>query len=194
MTKYILNQFGFDDLKEFIHSTMGFLYANHGFLVIIATTAALSNLLLELNGMDLAMNLAFVCLFLLEFITGFSVARLKRKERFKSRKFGRMLLKMLVYISMLSIPYRFSKMIDAPDLLNVSLNPYLWIYHVILFSVIFQLLVSVGENLAALGFDEMNNLTGFLLKKLNSFFEFDGNKINNKNDEQNTDEANSDDV
>jgi hypothetical protein len=155
-------------------------------ITIVAVAGLLKVMLPEVIGFDWIVLSAFVFLIAAEFQTGLKVSRRIRKERFKSRPFTRMIVKIGVYASILIVLNQFAKKIDAPDIMGISLNPFVWLYYTVLIAIVFQLLISWLENLGMLGYKETRTIAGFILRKFNAWFEFDGSKNNTDNEGNNS--------
>lgn len=132
-------------------------------------------------GLDIVVIGGFVWLILAEWQTGLKVARTVKNEKFQSRKFGRMILKIAVYINILVLLHAFAtrtKTLSLGDFFEV--NPLAWLYYTVFIAIMLQLLISYLENLAALGYKEAKGLVGIILRKYNKWFEFDGEKDGDK--------------
>ncbi|MEH0008005.1 MAG: phage holin family protein [Flavobacteriales bacterium] len=129
-------------------------------------------------GLDLVVFTAFSLLIIAEYLTGIKVAR-KQGEKFKSSKAGRMIFKIGVYAFMIAILHAFEKSIQTPKLFGVELNPFVWLYDSVLIAIVFQLVVSLFENLGALGYKESKTIAGIVLRRFNKWFEFDGKQGDN---------------
>ena len=175
--KYLLKSFGFQSESEYWHTIdKAFLMKMPDVMLLIAV---LGKLVEEYTGMQIAVIVAFCLLVIAETFTGIKVAVKVKNESFQSRKFGRMILKIGTYIFILSLINVFAKNIDVPDIFGMSLNPFIWLYHTVFVAIIFQLLISYFENLGLLGYQESKSILGFILRKFNTIFEFDGRKDNN---------------
>lgn len=130
----------------------------------------------EATGLHFFVILAFIYLICAEFQTGLKVAVRKRGEKFKSRKFGRMIAKIGVYVMIILSLNQLSRHIDAPIMFGLTMNPFVWLYYTVFIMIVFQLVISYLENLSALGYREMKGILGFLLRRYNKWFEFDGTK------------------
>lgn len=174
---YILNGFGFSDPTDFstsIDKTSG----DSSFLVLkISVLLGTFRELVELYiGLDILVLSCFVFLIVAEWYTGVKVDVIKRGNKFKSRKSGRMILKVGTYVSILFVLYTFSSKTQQLEFVGFEINPMKWAYYIVFVWIIFQLLISWFENLSALGYKEMKGLVGILLRKGNRWFEFDGTK------------------
>jgi hypothetical protein len=186
---YLLNGFGYENLSDLKRTCCGVYIQGIKFdvnITIVAVAGFLKVMLPEVIGFDWIVLSAFVFLIAAEFQTGLKVSRRIRKERFKSRPFTRMIVKIGVYASILIVLNQFAKKIDAPDIMGISLNPFVWLYYTVLIAIVFQLLISWLENLGMLGYKETRTIAGFILRKFNAWFEFDGSKNNTDNEGNNS--------
>jgi hypothetical protein len=160
---YILKGFGFADFNDMAHSTFGFITLPiFNYSLFIAVAAQWINYLFGFNHEFL---MAYVILLIFEWITGVS-ASLKLGQKHTSRKVGRMLLKIGVYLVPIYILNTFAKKTDFPIAFGYELNPFVWLYWVYMLGVIWQLVVSLLENLKVLEF----KFADTLLKAINKRF------------------------
>lgn len=178
MISFVFKAFGFSGYKDFYHSTFKIFIERKSEIFIVLSTilASVRSFFETAIGLDVMVYIAFALLIYLETQTGIKVAYKIKNERFKSRKFGRMLLKLGTYTQILFVLKTFSNKIHVPEILGFDVNPFIWVYYFFLIAIIFQMLISYLENLSALGYNEMNNILGTLLRKYNKWFEFDGSK------------------
>ena len=99
------------------------------------------------------------------------LASLKRGERHESRKVGRMLLKILTYLVLIYVLHTFSANISFPVLGDFEFDPFHWLYWVVLLAIIWQLIISLLENLSCLGFRFANVLLRIINKKFFKMFD-----------------------
>lgn len=178
---YILNGFGYEGSADFRRSLYGLCLHGENIelrLLLFSAAGAFRLFLGEYIGFDVPVFWAFVFLICAEFWTGIKVARKVKGQKFQSRKFGRMILKIGTYLFIVGLLNVFAKSIDAPDIMGVSMNPLVWLYYTVFIAIIFQLFISWMENLGQLGYKETKTIAGFVLRKLNAWFEFDGTKDN----------------
>lgn len=180
---YFLDGFGFRSSTDFKNSLYGYII-KLDVLAFASLLGLLRGVFEDVIGLDSVVIFAFVFLIFAETWTGIKVARRVKGERFKSRKFGRMFLKVGVYVTIIAMLNALSK-IDIPDLFGLTLNPFRWLYYMIFIGIVLQLLISYFENLGALGYKEAKGLTGFILRKFNKWFEFDGTKNNDQYEDDN---------
>ena len=99
----------------------------------------------------------------------------KRGEKHESRKFGRMLLKIATYLVHIYILHTFSANVEFPSLGGFEFDPFHWLYWIVLIGIIWQLVVSLLENLDCLGFRFAKVLLKIINKKFYKTFELDDN-------------------
>lgn len=172
---YLLKGFGYRSASDF--STTVFKL-DSSWLWLSALLGTLRWLLAAAMGIDLVVFAAFVFLIIAEFQTGLTVSMRIKKERFQSRKFGRMILKIGVFISIVSVLNALSKNMGPPPFFGIELNPFQWLYYFVFMAIVFQMFISWMENLGCLGYKETKTIAGFVLRKFNKWFEFDGSKDN----------------
>jgi hypothetical protein len=175
---YILKGFGFSSLTDYLNSLFS---PNTSVIILSASLATLRVSIFSYTGLDVVVIAAFVFLIIAEFQTGIRVSMSIKMERFKSRKFGRMILKIGTYISIVVVLHTFSKRMEVPNVLGFDINPFLWLYYMVFTAIVFQLFISWMENLGCLGYKETKSIAGFVLRKFNKWFEFDGKKDNGDN-------------
>ena len=169
MINYILQGFGFTDWRDFINSSFGHILSVN-FIAVDVVISALIGLIQFLFGFNHLFLAAYVVLILFEWITGV-LASFKRGEPHESRKFGRMLLKILTYLVLIYVLHTFSANISFPALGDFEFDPFHWLYWVVLIAIIWQLLVSLLENLDCLGFRFASVLLRIINKKFFKMFD-----------------------
>jgi hypothetical protein len=173
--RFILKGFGFNSLSEFSTSI---IKPDASRLAASAALGAMRLLVAGYTGLDFVVFLAFVVLIIAEFQTGLKVSIKVKGERFKSRLFGRMILKIGTYVMIVSVLFAFASKVSMPSLLGFEINPFMWLYHSVFIAIVFQLFISWMENLGCLGYHESKTIAGFVLRKFNKWIEFDGTKDN----------------
>ena len=181
---YVLQGFGYDDSQDFLSTIFKIFYIDksHILLFLSALLGTFRIFTKDYLGLDFAVFMALIFLIVAEVWTGTKVSVLKKGERIQSRKIGRMLLKIGVFVSILYVLHAFSSNMKSPSVLGLEVNPYEWLYYIVFTGIVFQLLISWLENLASLGYSEANGLVGIILRKYNKWFEFDGTKNPDKNE------------
>lgn len=156
---YIMQGFGFLSLDTFKISAFGFMTSkifNIAFLIAVVNTVF---------GFNHVFLFAYSLLIVFEWFTGVR-ASLKRGEKHESRKLGRMILKLGVYSLPIYVLNTFNKNANFPTVFGYELDPFLWLYWTVLLVIIWQLLISLLENLDCLGF----RWAGVALKIINKRF------------------------
>ncbi len=166
---FLLHAFGFENWQDLRISLFGFAL-NKQVLISSGVIGFFSMLLDKIPlvfGVEYAFFLAYVGLVILEWSTGVW-ASLKRGEKHESRKLGRMLLKVFIYSLLVALLNQMTK-IEIPQTVSFLelVNPFLWLYWAILMVIIWQLWISVFENLDSLGF----RFAKVAVKLLNQKFE-----------------------
>lgn len=169
---YVLKGFGFVDLDEFLKSAFGFFYTSTSIIKIDLIVAFIFSTVSFLFGFNHLFLIAYVVLLVSEWYTGIQ-ASMKRGERHESRKFGRMILKIATYLVPIYILNTFAKNADFIKIMDLELDPFSWLYWVVLLGIIWQLLVSLLENLDSLGVKYAKILIRIINKKFYKQFELD---------------------
>ncbi|CAA0144712.1 Holin [Tenacibaculum maritimum] len=169
---FLLDGFGFENLMDFKTSSFGYITIN-----VVKCSTVLS-LVKTLFGVDWLFFLAYVCLIAFEWYTGVQ-ASFKKGQKHQSRKLGRMILKIGVYSGLLFILNGFKTTTKMPHIEGFELNPFSWLYWIVLFVIIWQLLISVLENLEVLEFEWASKLIAIINIKVNKKLGLDdkGNSI-----------------
>lgn len=175
---YILKGFGFISISDYLKALFNL---NTPVIIASMSLASLRVFVFTHTGLDVAVIVAFLFLIIAEFQTGLKVSMHIKGEKFKSRKFGRMILKIGTYISIVAVLHAFSKGIEVPKILGFNVHPFSWLYYMVFTAIVFQLFISWMENLGCLGYKETKSIAGFVLTKFNKWFEFDGKKDNGDN-------------
>lgn len=173
---YILDGFGFKNLDDFLSSTFGFLNSQN----VIKTDLVLGTLVSAVSflfGFNHFFLFAFVVLLGFEWYTGVK-ASLKRGEEHKSRKIGRMLLKIATYLTPIYILNTFAANSKFPVIMGYELDPFVWLYWIFLVGVIWQLFVSLLENYKCLGYRWAEVLLKIINKKFYEQFNLEDDNNN----------------
>ncbi|WP_136464949.1 phage holin family protein [Flagellimonas onchidii] len=172
---YILDSFGFQDWADFKGSAFGFILSGK-VINFAAVIAFIASLIKELFGITIFFFIAYVILIIFEWQTGVA-ASLKRGEKHESRKLGRMILKIATYSVPIYVLNTFQKEVQFPGIFDYEIDPFVWLYWTVLLVIIWQLLVSLLENLDGLGYKYAKTLLKIINKKFYEKFDL--------NDEQN---------
>lgn len=170
---YYLQAFGFEDFWDFLRSTFGHISTMQGvsFSVICG---AISTFCHHFLGFDLFVFTAFTVLNVMEFRTGVKASK-KKGQKVESRKMGRMFLKVGTYVTIIGILNIFQSHLAFPSVFNYELDPFIALYWIFFAGVIFQLLISLLENLVALDYAEAKGVLGIVVRKFNQYFGDDSN-------------------
>lgn len=169
--KILLKSLGFDSVQDFVHSTFRLLESDNYKAWSVAS--AIGGLITFLTGLKSYVLFFFVVLIIFEFWTGLRVSMKIRKQKIQSRKMWRMFIKICIYVFLLTIINGLSKQVDVPKIGGFEMNPLVWLYYAVFVGIIFQLVVSVLENLANLGYKETSKLIGPIIRKTSSFIDYD---------------------
>ena len=172
MINYFLKGFGFVSLDEFLKSAFGFIYTSTPIIKIDIVLALIFSTVSFLFGFNHLFLIAYVVLLISEWYTGVQ-ASLKRGERHESRKFGRMILKIATYLVPIYILNTFAQNANFIKVMDIELDPFAWLYWAVLLGIIWQLLVSLLENLDSLGVRYAKTLIRIINKKFYKQFELD---------------------
>lgn len=185
---YILQGFGFENIEDYSKTlSKG---SSENIITLALVLASIREYTEHVFKLDSVVILAFVLLIVAEWYTGIKVDMKERGQKFKSRKSGRMILKIGTYIFILFLLSSFAHNTQDIDFKIFQVNPMQWLYYVVFTWIILQLLISYFENLSALGYKEVKGLIGIILRKGNKWFEFDGEKDGDKLFRQDKNEGN----
>ena len=171
---YILNGFGFLHIQDFCKSTFGFAYSS---LSVVKWDLLISFILSTipfLFGFNYLFLYAFFFLCIIEWWTGIK-ASFFRGEKHQSRKFGRMLVKIATYVVLIHLLNVFKNNMDFPEVSGFEFDPFLWMYWAVLVAIIWQLLVSILENLDVLGVRGASIILKIINRKFYKQFDLDDN-------------------
>lgn len=171
LINYYLTAFGFENWKDYCTSTFGFMVTPRALSISIGV-GYVSSFLKEHLGFPLVVFAAFVALNVLEFRTGVKASKKKGKP-IESRKMGRMFLKVGTYVLIIWILNAFQTGLQFPSVMEFELDPFVVVYWAFLAGVIYQLFISLLENLVALGYEEADGVLGFVTRKFKKYFEND---------------------
>ena len=167
----LMQEFGFKTGTDYISSTFGFCWKK-SIMIMGLSFGALGAQVESFIGLDPIVYLAFLVLLFLEFRTGIK-ASIKDNVKIQSKRIGRVILKMLTYTLIIGIINIFKTKLFIPKILGFEVNIYSVIYYTVLNLIIFQLLLSVFENLSRLGYKESSKIFLILTKKIDKWFTLD---------------------
>ena len=163
---YILEGFGFLNYADFKKSAFGYMDSDKILLSsgIVGGLSALADGIHNVFGINHTFFIAYAVLIIFEWLTGVA-ASTKKGELHSSRKLGRMLLKISVYSVPIYLFNTFSKNFQFPEIAGFEFDPFAWLYYVVLVVIIWQLFVSLLENLASLKYKYASVLLKIINKK-----------------------------
>jgi hypothetical protein len=165
-----LQAFGFSNTTDYLDSTFHTKTASMFNVVTAASMLGwIAVCLEEYVGLSPVVYLAFVGLLVGEFLSGVGAA-MKQGIRIRSRKFGRMIIKIGTYTVILGIVHSFKIGLESQIILGTVLNVYEWIYYMVLNLIIIQLLISLFENLEKLGWTESSIIIRVIKIKFDKWF------------------------
>ena len=176
----LMKEFGFDCSAEFLNSSFGFC-SSKPMLVVGFSTATIATFVENYIGLDPLVYIAFILLLFLEFLTGIK-ASVKEGVKIQSKRFGRVILKLLIYTILIGVVNTFRTRLEVPSFLGNAINIYSWIYFITINLIILQLILSVFENLNRLGFEESNRIYKGISKAIKKFFRLVDNEHLDKKD------------
>lgn len=147
---FLLEGFGFKNWSDFKGSAFGFILSEK-VLSMAAVSGFIASMIKELLGFSHLFLIAFVLLNVFELVTGIRASYL-RNEPHESRKLGRMLLKITTYTIFIFILNTFQKEVNFPVVFGYEVDPFVFLYWVVLLTIIWQLVISTLENLANLNY------------------------------------------
>ena len=172
---FVLQGFGFDSWDDFKKSTFGFI-AGSKILKYSILSAILPSLIQSTFGLNWAFLLAYSVLIIFEWGTGV-LASFRKNEKHESKKLGRMLLKIAVYLLPIYILNQFQQHAHFPVIMGYEIDPFIWLYWTVIIGIIWQLVVSLLENLDVLGFRFAKALLAIINRKFYKQFELETDKI-----------------
>ena len=175
MLNFLFNGFGFKNWDDFKTSAFGFVLTSKlgkagGALALFAS------FLEDVMGLNPAFLTAYCVLIIFEWFTGV-MASYKLGKPHESRKIGRMLFKIAVYSIPIYILNQFQAHAEFPVIMGYELDPFVWLYWAVLLGIIWQLLVSLLENLSVLGFKWADVIIRILNKKFYTKFKINDNDL-----------------
>lgn len=176
-----MREFGFDCSTEFVNSSFGFCISKP-ILIVGFSTATISTFVENYIGLDPLVYIAFILLLFMEFLTGIK-ASVKEGVKIQSKRFGRVILKLLIYTILIGIVHTFRARLEMPSFLGSRVNIYSWIYFLTINLIVLQLILSVFENLNRLGFEESSKIYNSISKLIKKWFKLVDTKDLNKGDD-----------
>ena len=172
---YLLKGFGFVSVDDYCqsvcHAGLGLInIAKAG--LILGTIAAFIEAFVGITPMA---YLAFIMLVIFEFFTGVR-ASIKQGKKIESRKFGRMIVKLSTYTTVLGILNLLKVNLNVFSIMGTTVNIYEWIHYVVLNMILIQLIISVIENLSRMGMMEANKILVVIKRKFEKWFDLDAER------------------
>jgi len=163
----LMQEFGFQTSMDFLNSTFGYA-AKKPVLLLSVSLATIGTYLENFIGIDPFVYLAFIILLFLEFFTGMR-ASLKEGEKIQSKRFGRVILKLIIYTTLIGVINIFRTRLDTHVAFGFEINIYSLIYYAALNLIVVQLILSVFENLSRLGYEETNKIYKVIARILQKY-------------------------
>lgn len=154
---------GFKDSTSFVDSTFHPNNINIS-LIMSSILGSVAYVIENFLGFETMVGVAMAILFGLEMFTGIK-ASLREGSDFESKKFGRGILKMLIYMLMIGAAHILAITVKIKPILGYTFNYYEWIHYSAFNFVLIQLFISNIENFNRLGWTEFVPL----LTKLSKF-------------------------
>jgi hypothetical protein len=170
---FLLEGLGFKNYIDFKVSTFGFITFH------LIKLSALLAFIETIFGVDWVFLIAYSVLIGLEWWSGVQ-ASYSKGEKHESKKLGRMLFKLAVYSSILFVLNTFERRVQFPVIFNYEIDPFSWLYWTALIVIIWQLLVSLLENLEVLKFPFAGKLLRIINNKFYKQFELDNEDNSSK--------------
>tara|TARA_R110000822_G_scaffold260542_1_gene385414 strand:- start:176 stop:715 length:540 start_codon:yes stop_codon:yes gene_type:complete len=164
------SEFGFEGISDYGSSCFNWSLSFKPMVVSISL-GTFASVFEKFIGIEPMVYLAFLVLLCCEFITGIR-ASVREGNKIESKKFGRFILKILTYTLIIGIINVFRTRLEVPQVFGQSINIYAWIFYVSFNMIIIQLIISVFENLARLGYAESNKIFKALSLKADKWFDF----------------------
>jgi len=166
-------EFGFKSFLDYFQSCFKWGISSSSVVLSLTFGALASNFELII-GLEPVVYLAFVLLLFMEFFTGIK-ASLKEGKKIESKKFGRIILKILTYTILIGIINIFKTRLPVPKIFDSEINIYSWVFYTVINLIIIQLIISVFENLSRLGYKESSKIFGVIGKASEKWFKLGNN-------------------
>lgn len=154
-----LKDWGFNSHSDFMTSV--FHYKQTKMMIAFSLPISMiSTFIDKYLGLELMVYVSFLILLAVEFGTGV-LASIREGKKIESRRFGRFIVKVMVYTSMIGVSNIMGKAVVS----NKFNYMYELIHWVIIHLITIQLIISVFENMSRLGFQESSRV----FKKINGY-------------------------
>lgn len=179
----LIKEFGFDCHNNLISSTFGFLLQKKT-ISISLYLGAISMFVKKWVGIEGVVFATFLGLILFEFVTGIK-ASLKEGNKIESKRFGRVILKMLIYTTMIGMINVFKNNLHSPSIFGYEFNVFELIYNTVVYGILIQLFISVLENLSRLGYKETSKLFKIVSRIFDRWIKLDDSEDKKDSEDEN---------
>jgi phage-related holin len=160
-----IKDWGYSSVHDLFETTLHYREFKPMFAMSL-TLLGITSMIEQFVGLEPLMFLAWVALLLVELITGIK-ASLHEGRKIQSKRFGRFIFKVFIYISMISITH----LLHIGSEGRIISSFYGFIYWLIVDYISIQLIISVFENLSRLGFQESSFVFKTIKDYLNKWFD-----------------------
>jgi hypothetical protein len=166
-----MSEFGFSSFTDYISSSFKWGLSVKPLFISI-TLGTVATYFEKFIGLEPVVYLSFISLLTVEFFTGIK-ASLKEGVKIESRKFGRIILKIMTYTAVIGMINIFRTRFASPVIFGMTINIYQWIFYTVLNLIVIQLIISIFENLSRLGYKESSRIFKFITKRVDKWFKMD---------------------
>jgi len=160
----LLDDFGFNGVSDFIRST--FHVKLLAFTIPIGVISAKVEIIFGLKSVTI---LAFTCLLAMELLTGVASA-LNKGDKISSRKFGRFIFKLCIWLMCFFVTNSFAKEFEAGSVSNMLFT---WLHSSLITYLSVEYLLSVVENMGKLSGKSNTPIVQKIRKKLEKYLHLD---------------------
>ena len=168
-----INDWGYNSFHDLLETTLHYKQYKCMFAMSL-TLVGITSMIEQFVGLEPIMFIAWICLLLVELITGIK-ASIHEGKKLESKKFSRFIFKVFIYVVMISITHLLHKGSEGRIISSV----YGFIYWLIIDYISIQLIISVFENLSRLGFQESSKVFKAIREYLKKWFDLKCNKEEN---------------
>jgi hypothetical protein len=178
---YLLHEFGFEGFTDFFISTFGIMFSKNSILLGMVLGFSFNSLV----GLEPALLLTIIGLFLLEIVTGTVASIYFQDEKFDKEKLSRSIIKLFAYPILLIIIQQFKNFeIGTVGVMDMNINFFDLAHTALIFLVVLQVLISFLENLSLMGFKELDIVTKIFKMKLRKVADKQGVKVDEEPKEE----------
>lgn len=160
----ILDDFGFSGISDFVRSSF------HVKLLIISIPISVVSAKVEMIfGLKSVTILAFTCLLGIELATGIASA-LRKGDKISSRKFGRFIFKLCIWLTCFFVTNSFAKEFEAGTISNMLFT---WLHSSLITYLCVEYLLSVIENMGKLSGKSTTPIVQKIRKKMEKYLHLD---------------------